>query len=150
MQEKFFEINNNILHFIYRDSDYLIDLDQLEVMYVYLDKVVFVEYGKVKIVSSSCFDIRLLTYALLDNPNFMVCGRGNIINLGLVQAVHIVRLNNEQGLTDKYNIMLIFENRTKKEITLNSWREAEKLYHEIDDKLIELKTNSTPEINEEV
>ncbi len=143
MQEKFFEINNNILHFIHNNSDYLIDLNQLEVMYVHLDYVVFVEYGKVKSVPSSCFDIRLLTYALLDNPNFMVCGRGHIVNLGLVQSVHIVRLNEEQGLSDKYNVMLIFNNRTKKEITLNSWREAERLYHQIDDKLIDIKGNHT-------
>jgi len=78
---------------------------------------------------------------LLDNPNFMVCGRGNIVNLGLVQSVHIVRLNDEKGLLDKYNVMLIFENRTKKEITLNSWREAERLYHQIDDKISDIKTN---------
>lgn len=142
MQEEFFEINNDILHFIYKDSDFLIDLNQLEVMYVHLNYVVFVENGKVKTVPSSCFDIRLLTYALLDNPNFMVCGRGNIVNIGLVQSVHIVRLNDEQGLSDKYNVMLIFENRTKKEITLNSWREAERLYHEIDDKLVEIKSNT--------
>ncbi len=140
MQQKGFEINNNILHFVYKDSDYLIDLDQLEVMYVHLNYVVFVENGKVKTVPSSCFDIRLLTYALLDNPNFMVCGRGNIVNLGLVQSVHIVRLNDEKGLSDKYNVMLIFENRTKKEITLNSWREAERLYHQIDDKLCDIKS----------
>jgi len=141
MQEEFFEINNNILHFVHNDSDYLIDLDQLEVMYLHLNYVVFVENGKVKTVPSSCFNIRLLTYALLDNPNFMVCGRGNIVNLGLVQSVHIVRLNDEKGLLDKYNVMLIFENRTKKEITLNSWREAERLYHQIDDKISDIKTN---------
>ena len=147
MQEEFFEINNNILHFVYKDSDYLIDLDLLEVVYIHLNSVVFVEYGKVKTVPSSCFNIRLLTYALLDNPNFMVCGRGNIVNLGLVQSVHIVRLNDEKGLSDKYNVMLIFNNRTKKEITLNSWREAERLYHQIDDKLIEIKTNNQLEVN---
>jgi len=141
MQEEFFEINNNILHFVHNDSDYLIDLDQLEVMYLHLNYVVFVENGKVKTVPSSCFNIRLITFSLLDNPNFMVCGRGNIVNLGLVQSVHIVRLNDEKGLLDKYNVMLIFENRTKKEITLNSWREAERLYHQIDDKISDIKTN---------
>jgi hypothetical protein len=141
MREKEFDINNNILHFMHNDSDYLIDLDQLEVMFIHLDSVVFVENGKVKTVSSSCFDLRLLTYALLDNPNYMVCGRGNIVNLGLVQSVHIVRLNDERGLLDKYNVMLIFNNRTKKEITLNSWREAERLYHQIDDKLCDIKSN---------
>ena len=143
MQEKGFEISNNILHFKHNYSDWLIDLDQLEVMSLYKDSIIFVEYGKVKTVSSSCFDLRLLTYALLDNPNFMVCGRGDIINLGLVQSVHIVRLNDEKGLSDKYNVMLIFNNRTKKEITLNSWREAERLYHQIDDKLCDIKSNHT-------
>ena len=141
MQEKGFEINNNILHFIHNDSDYLINLDLLEMMRLYKDSIIFVEYGKVKRVPSSCFDIRLLTYALLENPNYMVCGRGNIVNLGVVQSVHIVRPNYEKGLSDKYNVMLIFNNRTKKEITLNSWREAERLYHQIDDKLCDIKSN---------
>ena len=141
MQEKGFEINNNILHFKHNYSDWLIDLDLLETISLYKDLIIFVEYGKVKTVPSSCFDIRLLTYALLDNPNYMVCGRGNIVNIGLVKSVHIVRLNDEKGLSDKYNVLLIFNNRTKKEITLNSWREAERLYHQIDDKLCDIKSN---------
>lgn len=140
MQEKGFEINNNILHFKHNYSDWLIDLDLLETISLYKDLIIFVEYGKVKTVPSSCFDIRLLTYALLDNANFMVCGRGNIVNIGLVQSVHIVRENDENGLSNKYNVMLIFKNRTKKEISLNSWREAERLYHEIDDKLCDIKS----------
>ena len=142
MQDKFFHINNNILHFVYQDSDYLIDLDLVETLYLYQDQVVFVEYGKVKSVPSEIFNITELAVELLRNHNYMVCGSNHVVNLNLVNSVHIVRQNDEKGLSDKYNLMLIFNNRTKKEITLNSWREAEKLYHQIDDKLIEIKTNN--------
>ena len=147
MQEKGFEISNNILHFIHNDSDYLINLDLLETLYLYQDQVVFVEYGKVKSVPSEIFDITELAVELLRNHNYMVCGSKHVVNLNLVNSVHIVRQNDEKGLSDKYNLMLIFNNRTKKEITLNSWREAEKLYHQIDDKLIEIKTNNKLGVN---
>ena len=139
MQEKGFEINNNILHFVHNDSDYLIDLDLLEMLFLFQDHVVFVEYGKVKSVPSEIFNLVNLTVELLKNNNYMVCGSNHVINLNLVDSAHIIRQNDEKGLSEKYNLLLIFNNRTKKEISFNSWREAERWYHKIDDKLIEIK-----------
>lgn len=143
MQEKGFEINNNILHFVHNSSDYLINLDLLETMSLFQDQVVFVENGKIKSVPSSIFNITELAVKILKNFNFMVCGSNHVVNLGLVQSAHIIRQNDERGLLNKYNIVLIFNNRTKKEITFNSWREAERFYHKIDNKLIEIKSNKT-------
>ena len=72
---------------------------------------------------------------LLDNPNFMVCGSKQIINMKHVKSQHIVTNSSQDSL------ILVFDNGEQVCIDLKSWREAEKLYHEIDDKLIKIKTD---------
>ena len=141
MQEKGFEISNNILHFKHNYCDYLIDLDLLEMMSLYKDCVIFVEYGKVKRVPSIIFNLVDLTIALLDNPNFMVCGSKHIINMQHVKCQHIEDYKNGEGYSNQHTIVLTFTNGRKEGILLNSWREAEKLYHQIDDKLSDIKSN---------
>ena len=91
MREKEFEIENDILHFVHNDSDMLIDLTQLETMRLYENIVVFVDDGKVKSFPHSCFDIKELVFQLLDNPNFMVCGRRHLVNMNLVKSIYIER-----------------------------------------------------------
>ena len=141
MQEKGFDINNNILHFIHNDSDYLINLDLLEMMSLYKDSIIFVEYGKVKMVPSIIFNLVDLTVELLDNPNFMVCGRNHIINMKYVKSQNIESYKNGEGYSDQHTLVLTFNNGRKEGVHLNSWREAERLYHQIDDKLCEIKGN---------
>ncbi|MBQ8615361.1 MAG: hypothetical protein IJ415_02225 [Clostridia bacterium] len=141
MREKEFDINNNILHFVYRDSDYLIDLDQLEMMSLFQNCVIFVECGKVIRVPSYCFDIMELTLKLLDNPNYMVCGKKHIINMQHIKSQYIESYKDGEGYSNQYTVELTFINGRKEGILVNSWREAERLYHDIDDKLIEIRSN---------
>lgn len=142
MQGKGFEIGNNrILHFIHNDSDYLIDLHQLEMISLYKDLIIFVEYGKVKRVSSDCFDVSELMFKLLDNPNFMLCGSKHIINIQHVKSQHIESYKNGEGFSNQHTLVLTFTNGRKEGILLNSWRDAERLYHQIDDKLADLRSN---------
>ena len=140
MQEKGFDINNNILHFIHNDSDYLINLDLIEIISLYKDLIIFVEYGKVKRVPSDCFDITELTLELINNHNYMVCEKKYIVNLKLIDYVYIGR-SPITDIFDQQNVILKFKGGRTDSIETNSWREAERLYHQIDDKLIEIKGN---------
>ena len=150
MQEEGFEINNNILHFIHNDSDYLIDLDLLEMISLYKNCVIFVECGKVIRVPSIIFNLSELTIDLLDFSNYMVCDSRHIINMKHIISVHIESLNDEEDCSKQHIVVLTFKNGTKENIVMNSWIGAEKLYHSIDDSLIELKINQTFEIKEEL
>lgn len=147
MQESNFTIENDILHFVYKGSDMLIDLTQLETMSLYQNLVVFVDNGKVKSFPHSCFDLRELTFQLMDNPNFMVCGRRLVVNMNLVKSIYIERdkdsiverYEDGLGISDKHNVVLTFVNERREYIRTNSWREAERLYHDIDEKLTDLR-----------
>ena len=137
MQEKNFNIKNNILNFVYNNTDYSINLDQLEQVHLYKNCVVFISNGKVNLIPDYCFNINELTFKLLDNSNYMVCGKKHIINMQFVKSAYIESFKS----SDQHEVILTFTNGRKEGILLNSWREAERLYHEIDDKLAEIKNN---------
>ena len=107
----------------------------------YKNCIIFVEYGKVKRVPSDCFDVYELMFKLLDNSNYMICGSKHIINMKYVKSQNIESYKNGEGYSDKHTLVLTFNNGRKEGVHLNSWREAEKLYHQIDDKLCEIKSN---------
>lgn len=137
MQEKVFEINNNRLNFVHNNRDYSIDLNELEQVHLYKNCVVFISNGKVNLIPDYCFNINELTFKLLDNSNYMVCGKKHIINMQFVKSAYIESFKS----SDQHEVILTFTNGRKEGIFLNSWREAERLYHEIDDKLAEIKNN---------
>ncbi len=140
MREREFDINNNILHFIHNDSDYLIDLDLLEQIHLYKNCVVFIEYGKFKLIPDYCFDVGELVLKVLENPNYIVCGKKHVINVQHIKSQHIESYKNGEGYSNQHSLVLTFNNGRKEGILLNSWREAERLYHEIDYKLIEIRS----------
>ena len=137
MRKPEINIENNILHFIHNDSDYLIDLDQLESVYFYKDCVCFYEDRK-KMVRSTDFDVQELANLLLKEPNFMQCDGFHIVNLKLVQSHYIEKYGDVQG-KEKNNVVIKFQSGREESITLNSWLKAEKLYHKIDEQLCKVK-----------
>ena len=137
MQEKVFEINNNRLNFVHNNRDYSIDLNELEQVHMYKNCVVFVSNGKVDLISDYRFNISDLTFELLNNSNFMVCGKKHIINMLFVKSAYIESFKS----SNQHEVILTFANGRKEGIVLNSWREAEMLYHQIDGKLEEIASN---------
>lgn len=141
MQQKNFNIKNNILNFVYNNTDYSINLDQLEQVHLYRNNIVFISVGNVKLIPDDCLDFGELILKLLDNPNFIVCGEKYVVNLKFVKSAHIESFKNGDGYSDLHNVVLVYKNGREGSILANSWREAERLYHEIDGKLEEIASN---------
>ena len=72
----------------------------------------------------------------------MVCGRKHIVNLNRIKSVHICeKFNSPKDFSAQHYVVLTFNSNREQDIKTNTWNEAEKLYHEIDDKLCEIKGN---------
>lgn len=141
MQEKKFNINNNVLSFIHNNRNYSFDLEELEQIHLYKNCIVFIVNSKFNLIPDSSLDYADLILKVLENPNFMCCGKKHVVNLKHVKSQYIESYRNGEGYSNQHSLVLTFNNGRKEGILLNSWREAERLYHQIDDKLIEIKSN---------
>lgn len=71
--------------------------------------------------------------------------------MNLVKSIYIERdkdsiverYEDGLGISDKHNVVLTFVNERREYIRTNSWREAERLYHDIDEKLTDLRNAQT-------
>ena len=129
-------IKKNVLHFVYNDKDISIDLNQLEMVYIYNGCACFYENGQridVKDVPIELLEI------VMKNSNFLKCGHYHLINIMLVDSVDLEWFDKKQDWDEKYCVIIKFKNGAKEEITLNSWIKANNLYSKIYDKLFDIK-----------
>lgn len=129
-------IENNILHFVYNDSDYLVDLDQLEMVYLFKDCLCFYENKRIMIKVEKDEISKILTL-ILKQPNFIKCDFNRIVNTNLIEHIHIEAHKGTIGFQGKHGFVLTFKRGRTEEITVDSFAKAEKLYHEIDNKIYE-------------
>ncbi len=125
-------IENNVLNFVHNDSDCSIDLDQLEMVYIYKDCACFYTNGK-RIDVKDMF-IELLEI-VMKNSNFLKCGHYHLINISLIDYINVEK----DDLTDKYYVVVTFKNGTKEEISTYSWVKANQLCTAINNKWQKIK-----------
>lgn len=115
------KVENNILQFVYNDRKISIDLDQLEMVYIYKDCACF--YGNGKRTDVNDVFIELLEI-VMKNSNFVRCGHYHLINVNLIDYIKVEK----NDFTDKYYVVVTFKNGTKEEISTYSWVKANQLY----------------------
>ena len=124
-------VDKNVLYFVYNDRNVSIDLNQLEMVYIYNGCACFYENGQridVKDVPIELLEI------VIKNCNFLKCGHHHLINLSLVDSVGIETYKKEDCV-NKYYVVVKFKNGTKEDIiSTYSWIKANTLYTRVYEK----------------